>query len=709
MVNFGAVSNASDEINDQDFVNFALHLFAGTTGNIKYTKPGVFGSSEADNLRLKRAWVFRTSWARTPAACANIVQALRTETKLAIYTSPLGAIENIQYDNAGAAVNANPIGNTRLVGGDGIKTAIKAVIECFMSDSERRKHSYDNFRAWLNIDGAANPAGVNNNGAVAASEWIKKWSAYLIQEHGTLKQLGLQNALNPLVDILGELERDPANDNITVGAIAMGIAPPNFGNITTQLTTFQNEIKQLNPQTLRHYKDIHSKEGNSLYNQLLFDNDAISFTIKTLSAAAQIAPNVDITQVAIDSQYHRAALFKEIKTRIGTAPDGNAATFNTAFDTVLGLSQFMMSALGTVGVAGTAAIAPAKHALIAAATNGGNPLAGNNVNGNGQVLGGAVVPAAFGGGANYVGAQMAGIVAAYNYAVGDYVAIAPGGGGQHGLPGGGPPNPANIEKIIGYYLKYSTAADAKVGGGGGAAGDEAAKYWLGIQHIIQGHVWSQLPVPAAGIPNPNHAYSAAFSSTNVATKLPYDDQMINNLKAGIDRRTNATGNLQQRSTMSPLQHIQIIADCAAAQVADKIKAAGMDYNGSANIITQVNLGLAVAAADGARQNIVEIDAGAPALTAPNAGDNIDGMLAVHYGVFLEAAKAIAALPPAQAISQTSEFGHYTPANIAPLGGVPAPGILAPQGAGAAAAQIWTTGIRAALDTANKYVKLFTPA
>jgi len=707
MVNFGNISNAAHKITNEDFVNFALHLFAGTTGNIKYTKPGTFGSSEADNLRLKRHWMLRTSWARTPSACNNIVQGLRTETKLAVYTSPLGAIENIQYDNGGVATNANPLGNANLAGA-GIKIAIKAVIECFMSSSERRKHSYDNFLTWLSIDGAGgapgDEEGIDDNGAIAASEWIKKWSAYLIKEHGTVKQQGLQNALNPLVDILGELERDPANDNITVGAIAMGVAPPNFGNITTQLTTFQNEIKQLNPQTRKHYKDVHSKEGNSLYNQLLFDNDAISFTIKTLNAAAQIAPNVDITQVAIDSQYHRAALFKEIKTRIGAVvAGGGGRNFNTVFDTVLDMSQFAMSGLG--GRAAPAAnVGAARHSLIAVITNGA-ALSGGGIAGNGAVPGGAVP--GMGGGGNFIGANIGGIIAAY----GAPPAIAIGGGGQNGLPGGGAPNAANVEEVVKFYLKYKTAAEAKAGGGGGIAGDCAGKYWMGISRTLQAHSWSQLQAPAAGVPNPNHAYSAAFSSVGNVDKLPYDDQMINNLKAGLDTRTNVTGNLQQRSTMSPLQHIQIIADCAAAQVADKIIADGKAYSNNNNVIGNANIGAAWAHANlnTGRQMIVDIDGNANALTASGVNRNVNAMIAIHYGIFLAAAKAIAALPPAQAVSQTSDFGHYTPDDIAPAGGAPAPGIVIPQGAAVPAAQIWTTGIRAALDTANKYVKLFTPS
>lgn len=709
------VDVATGKINNENFIKFALHLFIGTVDNIKYTtdRGAVKSPLQVHPFRL-RYWKLMSQ--ATRRSCENIETDLVKEPKIPNYTSVLGGLANtLNFNNEGNGTNNTAIGNTLLgaggaaaapasVGGRSIKTAIKAVIECFVPSSTRTDYSYDKFLTWLALPDA-NREGVSSvNGVIEnAGEWIKKWSAYLIKEHKT-GQTTLEGAINPLMSSLGL---------ITIGGAPpfnlAGVGAPAIQDAEQALQTFQNDIKSLNPESLKHYKNVHSKEGNSLYNKLLMDNDAMKFTIKALRYQEEVQPNNDITQIAIDSQYHRALLFKEIKARIGNVNDsGGDNNFNAAFDVVLNMSQYAMSSIGAGGA--VANNGQASRALRVAISNGANQLNGGHINGNGAVPGG--------GGANFVGAQIAGIIAAFGGANAAPIIALPGGG-QNGLPGGALPNVANVNAVLAFYNKYKTGAEAKAGGGGGAGGDEAEKYWNGINHILQGASWNQLPGPAAAIPNPNHAYFVKFSSVGSNDQLPYDDQMINRLKNGIDARKRPNGvlnpallPLEQKSTLTPLEHIQIIADCAVAQIADKIMKADVQYNNSANVIGAGDLDTGWNNADEARQMILDIDGLNLFTNLAPANDNIDGMIAVHYGVFLAAAKAAAGAGGGiQAIPRTTGFANFTPDDIAPNGQAPnANGVQAPAGPVRAAVPdpVWTSAIRAAMDIADRYVTLFVP-
>ena len=329
-------------INNEKFIRFGIHLFLGQKGAINNI------IKKEDKTILKK---FSTSMSTVKAtlkdkakyreSCINFPIDLTNDKKMNDYITKLSAVElETKYDNEGRVVNITLIGNEKLGAaginnnGDytGIKRALKAVVECFIRKDAKTNNNYDLFRKWLtleyNVVGDAtttSPLAFNNNAEIKMGEIIDRWIKYRI-ENSTDKNIPTFKNIDNIVNTLSSSAFIKEQNEVKViGKFDLSVTETNLKDIKK---TFDN----LSEMSRYEYRLEAAKKGNSLYNDLLVQNQLMRYFIKEANNDEIVEPDATIDKIIIDLQYFQCKVLVAIldKTNNGLADDKN-----TEFETKL--------------------------------------------------------------------------------------------------------------------------------------------------------------------------------------------------------------------------------------------------------------------------------------------------------------------------------------------------------------------------------------
>ena len=303
-----APNGADYKINKDTFVKFAIHLFYGSVKDIKE------GLTEKSYVRPKSG---RILTALRPS-CTNIMPDLLGDAKINSYKDVLSTAEkNQQYNNNGWAPVADTpnIGDAKLgdggaaiansdgvnIGFCGIKVAILAVIECFVTPPYRIKYDYDRFKSWLAADTQVANGGIPSNNIFSAEEAIngriKDYFLFKNQENAlSLDLTALYNVVPTLTD--------PG------GGVLGPLVGVDLSNLYNKLNIFKTTLGTLHKNTLDNIKINEVKKGDSFYSQMLIENEELRLQIKRLGGNP--TPNNTINQIKVNLQFAQVTILKNM-------------------------------------------------------------------------------------------------------------------------------------------------------------------------------------------------------------------------------------------------------------------------------------------------------------------------------------------------------------------------------------------------------------
>ena len=298
---------ADYKINKDTFVKFAIHLFYGSVKDIKE------GLTEKSYVKPRTG---RILTALRPS-CTNIMPDLLGDAKINSYKDVLSTSEkNQQYNNNGWDPVANPpdigdaklgYGNTAInsngvnIGSCGIKVAILAVIECFVTPPYRIKYDYDRFKSWLAEDTPVADGGIPSNNPFSAQEAIdgriKNYFLFKNEENAlSLDLTALYNVVPTLTD--------PG------GGVLGPLVGVDLSNLYNKLNIFKTTLGTLHKNTLDNIKINEVKKGDSFYSQMLIENEELRLQIKRLGGNP--TPNNTINQIKVNLQFAQVTILKNM-------------------------------------------------------------------------------------------------------------------------------------------------------------------------------------------------------------------------------------------------------------------------------------------------------------------------------------------------------------------------------------------------------------
>lgn len=275
--------------NGKKFISFALHLFYGTTGELKTgyfnrdllkpKKPGLkrgYRTSCENNISPE---LFKTSNYEGSLSKGELNQSYKNEDAKLNNPQPDTYLENWYLIGKGNSVIKNE-GNDAKVGKSGLKAAILAVIECFVPDRFKsdKKYDYNKFKRLLVSNNI-----IMDNETFKVEDVIKNWSVKRIDSK--FKETDLKTKLNILISNISDIPNAEAskkslNDIDTCINNVLDSNNNFLTDIQTNLKTFKNYVSGLQPQTLQ--ETIKDSNPNSLYNTMLINNDELRLKIYVL-------------------------------------------------------------------------------------------------------------------------------------------------------------------------------------------------------------------------------------------------------------------------------------------------------------------------------------------------------------------------------------------------------------------------------------------
>jgi hypothetical protein len=302
-------SNGLDyKINKDTFVKFAIHLFYGSVGDIKE------GLTEKSYVKPKTGLIRH----KLRPSCTNITPELLEDAKINSYKDALSNAEkNQQYNNGGWNLVQNPpdIGDAKLgdgsiaivgsngvnIGFCGIKVAILAVIECFVTPQYRIKYDYDRFKSWLAADTPVADGGIPSDALFSAQQAIdgriKTYFVFKNQENT------LSADLTALYDFVPTLT-DPG------GGVLGPLVGVDLSNLYNKLNIFKTTLGTLHKNTLDNIKINEVKKGDSFYSRMLIENEELRLQIKRLGGNP--TPNNTINQIKVNLQFAQVTILKNM-------------------------------------------------------------------------------------------------------------------------------------------------------------------------------------------------------------------------------------------------------------------------------------------------------------------------------------------------------------------------------------------------------------
>ena len=328
-------------INNVKFIKFGIHLFLGQKGTINniikrsdkpFLKPNSTSMSTV-KATLKDKAKFRES-------CINFPTDLKNDKKMNEYITELTTEElKTVYNNEDRKVNDDEIGNTQLGASDGtgndktgIKRALKAVVECFIRKDAKKNNNYDLFRKWLTLDYALveddthSRLAFNDNAEIKMGVIIDNWIKYRIENSKATNIQTFKNIDNIVNTLLSSAFITEKNEVKVIGK---------FDDLSVTASTL-NDIKKtfdnLSDMSRYEYRLESAKKGNSLYNDLLVQNQLMRYFIKEADKDAIVEPNNTIDKIIIDLQYFQCKVLVAI---LDKANNGLNEDKNTEFETKL--------------------------------------------------------------------------------------------------------------------------------------------------------------------------------------------------------------------------------------------------------------------------------------------------------------------------------------------------------------------------------------
>jgi hypothetical protein len=240
------------------------------------------------------------------------------DAKINSYKDALSNAEkNQQYNNGGWNLVQNPpdIGDAKLgdgsiaivgsngvnIGFCGIKVAILAVIECFVTPQYRIKYDYDRFKSWLAADTPVADGGIPSDALFSAQQAIdgriKTYFVFKNQENT------LSADLTALYDFVPTLT-DPG------GGVLGPLVGVDLSNLYNKLNIFKTTLGTLHKNTLDNIKINEVKKGNSFYSRMLIENEELRLQIKRLGGNP--TPNDTINQIKVNLQFAQVTILKNM-------------------------------------------------------------------------------------------------------------------------------------------------------------------------------------------------------------------------------------------------------------------------------------------------------------------------------------------------------------------------------------------------------------
>ena len=253
--------------NAETFISFALHLFFGAEGTLqtKLITPtdGVIIKSHKDSCKR------------------NINKTLFNKDNTEYYTKALTVELNQQYDNKNLKMDINEQYLSKK--NQGLKAAIIAVIECFVSKKYKKRYSYDIFNLWLN------GRHIPNYGVFVASEIIHNWSKFRIN-----KMVSENNLKNNFKNMMLSINNIDSSNNDSIQSFDnYADIEPVLNNLENKLKFFKNYIQKLNKSTLKEL--VSDLDPNSFYNNLLMDDGYMELKIFEIDNKENFDTGLDST------------------------------------------------------------------------------------------------------------------------------------------------------------------------------------------------------------------------------------------------------------------------------------------------------------------------------------------------------------------------------------------------------------------------------
>jgi hypothetical protein len=306
------IDTANNLINNEGFVKFGIHLFLGQKGAIdnyiSIREQPILKKMSTSMSTVKATNDSTGKTFREP--CINFPIDLKKDTKINDYITALTEAElKTTYNNEDQIVNSTLIGNEQLgatgnnINGDhtGIKRALKAVVECFIRKDAKKNNNYDLFRKWLVLE-----EGIPNDGVFTVKDAISKWIKYRI-ENSTDKNIrtfkNIDNIVNTLSSSAFITEK---NEVKVIGTFN------NLSDTETNLKDIKITFEKLSKSSREEFATEAAKKGNSLYNDLLVQNQLMRYFIKEADKTKVVEPNATIDKIIIDLQYFQCKVLVAI-------------------------------------------------------------------------------------------------------------------------------------------------------------------------------------------------------------------------------------------------------------------------------------------------------------------------------------------------------------------------------------------------------------
>jgi hypothetical protein len=297
-------------INNENFIKFGIHLFLGQTDAIDNKIMGMskfkqYTSTDVSTVKPTGKMNLRDS------CKANFANNVTSDDKVTNYISALTSAQlDIKYHNENqkvtdAKINELKLGAAGAAADDtdntGIKRALKAVVECFIRPEQRTNNNYDLFRKWLMLgydelvnDDKKSPLAFSDNEQLKSKVIIDRWIKYRI-ENSTDQNIETFKDVNSIVNTLS---LSIISDEKEVLA--------NFDNLPNtekKLVNIKESFEKLSKQSINEYKIEAEKKGNSLYNDLLVQNELMKYFIKEANNDKKVEPDESIDKIIINLQY----------------------------------------------------------------------------------------------------------------------------------------------------------------------------------------------------------------------------------------------------------------------------------------------------------------------------------------------------------------------------------------------------------------------